>query len=68
MKQESKVLLVSYNKNLVDRLAKGLSKKNYKVWTAYSGEEGLDILKRISIDLIISDVHLSNGMDGYNFF
>ncbi|BCS89708.1 response regulator [Pseudodesulfovibrio sediminis] len=58
------ILLVDDEQGFVDTMAKRLGKRGLKVFTAYSGHEGLDVLSSNgSIDVVILDVKMP-GMDG----
>lgn len=62
----AKVLLVDDEVPFVETMVKRLSKRDFELYTAYSGQEALDILDRESemgIDVIILDVKMP-GMDG----
>ena len=43
---DKKILLVEDNREYIDMLKKILSEHGYQVITAYSGEDGLEILKK----------------------
>lgn len=58
-----KVLLVDDEKDFVDVLAERLENRNFKVRTAGSGDEALELLKEEQADVVILDV-LMPGMDG----
>lgn len=58
------MLLVDDEQGFVDTMAKRLEKKGMTVTTAYSGQEGLDVLAaNHSIDVVVLDVKMP-GMDG----
>lgn len=60
-----KILVVEDDTNIQDILAYNLEKVGYKVFTADTGIEALDIIKEEEdISLVLMDVMLS-GMDGY---
>ncbi len=59
-----KILIVEDEPNIVLPLQFSLEKKGYKVITASSGEEALDILSTQTPDLILLDIMLP-GIDGY---
>jgi DNA-binding response OmpR family regulator len=63
--QQAKILIVEDNQELRDYLA-GFLSKEYKVYTATDGLEGLERCKAKNPDLIISDVMMDN-MDGLQF-
>jgi len=58
-----KVLLVDDEVHFVGTLNKRLSKREYEVMEAHSGEEALDILQIFDADVIVLDVKMV-GMDG----
>lgn len=43
-----------------------LSRAGYTVYTASNGDEGLDMLEKVQVDLVLLDVMMP-GMDGYEF-
>jgi len=58
------ILLVDDEVSFTETMAKRLSKRNFKISTASSGQESLDFLKNNQeIDVIILDVKMP-GMDG----
>jgi two-component system chemotaxis response regulator CheY len=62
------ILLIDDNKYLLDvfviRLSMAL--KNYKILTARSGKQGLEILKSTSVDFVLTDLDMPE-MNGYEF-
>lgn len=60
-----KILIIEDNEDLVFTLSKVLKKEKYDVYTANTGEKGLDILRKELIDLIMLDLKLPkmNGLD-----
>ncbi len=62
----ARILVVDDTKDSRNMLVALLECENHKVMTAKNGEEGLDILKMESLDLIISDIVMPI-MDGYEF-
>lgn len=63
--ERKKILIVEDNQELRDYLA-GFLSKDYKVYTATDGNEGLERSKEKNPDLVISDVMMDN-MDGLQF-
>ena len=66
MKKKSKrILIVDDEENLTWSLTKNLKReyKDHEVYSVTSGEQALEILKRYTFDLIISDVRMP-GVDG----
>lgn len=60
------VLLVDDDTNLLEGLERQLHKEPYRIITAQSGQEALDILKDTSVDVVISDQEMP-GMKGTQF-
>jgi CheY-like chemotaxis protein len=60
------LLLVDDEPNIVSSLKRLLRRDNYAIHTAGSGQEGLDILAAIPVDVIISDQRMP-GMMGVDF-
>ena len=65
MEKVPKILIVDDDPDLVESVKIMLENKNYKVFTAYDGIEGLQKTKETSPDLIILDVMMPNK-DGYS--
>jgi len=60
------ILLVEDDKNISKLMQTVLEQANYNPIPAYSAEEALDVLDKLTIDLIVLDVMLP-GMDGFAF-
>lgn len=60
------VLIVDDEKLIVKGLKLSLEKEGFCVFTAFDGKEGLDIIKRNNIDLILLDIMLPT-IDGITF-
>ena len=58
------ILLVEDEKNVASFIKKGLEEDGYRVWMAYEGKAGLEVLNQKEIDLAILDVNLP-GMNGF---
>ena len=62
------ILLIDDNKYLLDvfviRLSMAL--KNYKILTARSGKQGIEILKSTPVDFVLTDLDMPE-MNGYEF-
>jgi signal transduction histidine kinase/DNA-binding response OmpR family regulator len=58
------VLVIDDDPNACELMARGLSKENFKVVTAPTGEEGLKVARELRPDVITLDV-LMPGMDGW---
>jgi len=65
MKNHS-ILIVDDEINILNALKRGFDSEEYVIYTAQSGEEGLGILEKENIDLIISDQKMP-GMNGIEF-
>jgi len=64
MKADITILVVDDEESMRNLLNSILAKDGYRVFLAECGEEALDILKRESIDLVMSDLKMP-GMDGF---
>lgn len=60
----SKILIVEDDKFLRDLIEKQLIKKGFKTLTAVNGEEGLEIIEKEKLDLVLLDILLPS-MDGF---
>ncbi len=60
------VLLVEDNEKLNKAYKVVLEKQQFSVFSAFDGQEALDILEDTHVDIIITDVMMPN-MDGYEF-
>ena len=63
MPKES-ILIVEDEKNIAKLIRYNLEKDGYECYMAKSGEDGLEILKKHAIDLVILDIMLP-GIDGF---
>ena len=63
----AQVLLVDDNLSLLEVLSDFLSQNNLTVFNANSAEAGLELLGKITPDLIVCDVMMP-GLDGYEFY
>lgn len=61
-----KILIIDDDKGVVEFVKSALTKRNYEVFTANSGDEGLTLVKQISPDLILLDVVMPS-LNGYEF-
>jgi response regulator RpfG family c-di-GMP phosphodiesterase len=59
-------LCVDDEENVLHSIKRTLAKERYNIFTATSGAEGLEILKKEAVDLVISDQRMPN-MSGYEF-
>ncbi|TAK62237.1 MAG: response regulator [Bacteroidetes bacterium] len=62
-----KILIVDDEQGFVSLLAQTLRMDGYEVETAFDGQQGLDRLKTMKPDAIISDIVMPN-IDGFEFF
>ncbi len=60
------ILTVDDSPTMCDMLAATLKSAGYDVLTAENGQQGLDIIKSNEVDVIITDINMSN-MDGFTF-
>lgn len=60
------ILIIEDEKNIRDIMKKVLTREGFIVYEARSAEEGLDIIDKQLIDLIVLDLMLPD-MDGYEF-
>lgn len=60
-----KILVIDNEKDVVNRLKKCIEKENYEVFAAYSGTEGLEIVDKNKIDIIVTDIKMDdiNGIE-----
>lgn len=61
---KNNILIIEDEKNIAKLIRYNLEKEDYECYTAKSGEDGLDILKKHGIDLVVLDIMLP-GMDGF---
>lgn len=60
----ARILIIDDNKNVLQSLAPSLKREGYQVFTAQSGQAGLDVARRQVLDLVILDL-LMPQMDGF---
>lgn len=60
----NKLIIVDDEEIILNQFKSFLTRKGYIVFTASSGEEGLNLLKTEDPDLMILDLHLTEGMQG----
>ena len=60
------ILLVDDEMDILDIKKRYLVQAGYQVLVARDGVEGLDLFRKKSVDLIITDIMMPN-MDGYDF-
>jgi len=61
-----RILFVDDERSILKALERQLFDSDYEIFTAESGEEGLQILAEQPVDLVISDMRMP-GMDGHQF-
>jgi DNA-binding response OmpR family regulator len=66
MENQKTVLLVEDDESFRESLRKLLAKEGFEVLEASSGEEGMELLEKHRIDLIVLDLYLG-GMTGMEF-
>lgn len=67
MIKNKNLLIIDDEKNVISSLERFLKKEDYTIFSATSGEEGLEILKNNDIAVVVSDLNMP-GMDGLTFF
>lgn len=67
MEKDYLVLVVDDHKDAVNILSRYLSKEGYRVASAYSGQEALELASRVQPDLILLDIMMP-GISGYEVF
>ncbi len=65
-RQQRTLLLVDDEQNIVSSLKRLLRRDNYRILSANSGQEGLDVLAQHPVDVIVSDQRMP-GMLGVDF-
>ena len=66
MEEKIKILCVDDEENVLKAIKRLFFDEDYEIFTASSGAEGLDILNKINIQIIISDYRMP-GMSGVDF-
>ncbi|MDD5362439.1 MAG: response regulator [Ignavibacteria bacterium] len=61
-----KILLIDDDESTLESISSYLEESGYKVFTAKNGIAGLEIVKNLNPDLIISDIRMS-GLNGIEF-
>ncbi len=64
----SNILFVDDNQTIIDNLSRFLEIEGYTVFKATNSREAIDIYKKESIDLIISDIMMENKDAGYELY
>ena len=65
-KPQRRLLLVDDEQNIVSALKRLLRQDQYQIYTANSGQQGLDVLAQHAVDVIVSDQRMP-GMFGVDF-
>lgn len=63
-KEQITILVVDDEKSIVDFIKMGLESEGYKVYSAFDGNEGIELAQKINPHIVILDIMLP-GMDGY---
>ena len=63
MIREANILIIDDEKNQAEAIAESLTSIGYKCTTVTNGSEGLDIIRKDRIDVVITDL-IMHGMDG----
>jgi len=63
-KEQITILIVDDEKSIVDFIKMGLEAEGYTVYSAFDGNEAIELAKKINPHVIILDIMLP-GMDGY---
>lgn len=61
--QRARILIVDDEPDFVESVEWQLTKRRYRIFTALSGEDALDLLRREGIDILMADIRMP-GMDG----
>ena len=64
VKKEKKLLIIDDEKDICDFEKTYFAKKGFNVFTAYTGETGINLAKAKKPDAAIIDIHLSKGISG----
>jgi DNA-binding response OmpR family regulator len=67
MAKAKSILFIEDEEELLTSIARLLRDNGYHVDAVVDGEKGLELLRRITPDLILADVRLP-GIDGFDFF
>ena len=60
----SRILLVDDDIDLLDTLVRLLGRQGYTCRVASSGDDGIRAMEAESLDLVVTDLRMSDGMDG----
>lgn len=64
LKEQISILIVDDEKSIVDFIKMGLEAEGYSVYSAYDGNEAMELATKINPHIVILDIMLP-GMDGY---
>jgi len=67
MEENNTILIVDDEAQVAESLGRLLQHDNYQVFSALSGEEGLEVLSKENVGVVISDLMMPK-MDGITFF
>ncbi|MFQ5753832.1 MAG: response regulator [bacterium] len=62
--REQKILIVDDEEVIVDILKRRFERMGFSVVTALDGLEGIDVLKKENIDLVLCDLKMPRGVTG----
>ncbi|MFC2061511.1 PleD family two-component system response regulator [Elusimicrobiota bacterium] len=60
-----KIVLIEDSQTVVSMLTAILQAKGYKVFAGEDGKKAMDLVRKVSPDLIILDINLPGSMDGF---
>ena len=62
---KKKVLLVDDDKDFVESNKELLEAKNFKIFVAYNGKDGLEMAKKVRPNLMVLDVMMATNTEGF---
>jgi len=62
---EAKILVVDDDDVIIRIICNILHKNNYETKSCHSGEDAIDLIKQDVFDLVLLDVQMGKGLDGY---
>ncbi|PKN80901.1 MAG: hypothetical protein CVU48_00325 [Candidatus Cloacimonetes bacterium HGW-Cloacimonetes-1] len=65
MNQDARILVVDDDDVIIKIITNILHKNGYTTESCHSGEEALELIKQSVFDLVLLDVQMGKGMDGY---
>jgi two-component system response regulator VicR len=63
--QDARILVVDDDDVIIKIITNILHKNGYTTESCHSGEEALELIKQSVFDLVLLDVQMGKGMDGY---